>query len=139
MKAPKTAALLFAALVSVTGACSGITDDAAEEEAAFSSASEADTEANYILTDFKFEGPLTVTGPNVFFTAENKGAQDHELEILDSTGEAVGEVEAFAPGAEAKPVAAVLAPGTYTIQCILETPEGKVHKDLGMVAELKVE
>lgn len=139
MKAPKTSVLLCAALMSVTGACSGLTDEAAEQEAAFSSASEADTKASYVLTDFKFDGPLTVTGPNVFFTAENTGTQEHELEVLDSTGEAVGEVEAFAPGAEAKPLAAVLAPGTYTLQCILETPEGEVHKDLGMVAELTVE
>jgi plastocyanin len=54
-------------------------------------------------------------------------------------GEAVGEVEAFSPGAEAEPLAAVLEPGTYTIQCILETEDGKIHKDLGMVAMLTVE
>lgn len=138
MKASKTSALLCAALISVTGACSGKADDGAKEAAAFS-ASEADTKASYILTDFKFDGPLTVKGPNVYFTATNAGTQDHELELLDSTGKPVAEVKNFAPGAKARPVAAVLAPGTYTMQCLLKTPKGEVHKDLGMVAELKVE
>ena len=36
-------------------------------------------------------------------------------------------------------LAAGLEPGTYTLQCILETEDGKFHKDLGMVATLTVE
>lgn len=101
--------------------------------------SEADTRAAYTLRDYRFEGPATVKGPKVFFTAENEGSEPHELEILDASGEAVGEIEAFAPGASAAPLALVLQPGTYTLQCILETSGGQVHKELGMQARLTVE
>lgn len=135
-------ALILVALVALTGACGGgaEVDETTEEEAAKAfDPSDADTVADYTLVDFEIQGPTTVKGPNVLFDAENKGTQDHELEILDESGEAVGEVEAFSPGADAEPLAAVLEPGTYTMQCILETEDGKVHKDLGMVATLTVE
>jgi plastocyanin len=138
----KMRAFILVALVALTGACGGgaEVEETPEEEAAEAfDPSDADTVAAYTLVDFEFQGPTNVKGPNVLFTAENKGTQDHELELLDEAGEAVGEVEAFSPGAEAEPLAAVLEPGTYTIQCILETEEGEVHKDLGMVATLMVE
>ena len=134
-------ALILMALLAVAGACGGgeieqTTEEVAEE---VFDADDADTVADYVLVDYEFRGPTTVKGPNVLFNAVNEGTQDHELEVLDEAGEAVGEVEAFSPGAEAEPLAAVLEPGTYTIQCILETEDGKVHKDLGMVATLTVE
>ena len=100
---------------------------------------EADSVLSYRLVDYAFEGPGQAKGPKVFFKAENAGSEDHELEVLDDRDEAVGEVEAFPPGGNAEPLAAELEPGTYTLQCILETKDGKVHRDLGMVAELVVE
>ena len=129
---------------SVTSAGSGPSSASASasgsgtEAPAFTEA-EATTAAEYTLTDFKFEGPMKVKGPKVFVSAVNKGTQQHELEILGADGEAVGEVEAFDPGTDAEPLAASLEPGSYTMQCILETPDGRSHKDLGMVATLVVE
>ncbi len=77
-------------------------------------------------------------GPKVFFTAKNSGTENHELEVLDASGEALGEIVEFAPNAAADPLALELAPGAYTLQCILETADGRVHKDLGMVLTLNV-
>lgn len=88
--------------------------------------------------DYAFEGPDTVQGPNVWFTARNTGTENHELEILDPSGEALGEIAEFAPNVDAEPLAVVLEPGSYTLQCILETADGRVHKDLGMVKTLTV-
>lgn len=93
---------------------------------------------SFRLVDYAFEGPREAKGPKVFFEAENAGSEDHELEVLDPDGEAVGEIEAFPPGGESEPLAVELEPGTYTLQGILETKEGKRHRDLGMVAELTV-
>lgn len=101
--------------------------------------SQATSEADYALTDYSFQGPMTVKGPRVYVTARNEGKENHELEILNREGEAVGEIPSFAPGAAAEPLAAELPAGQYTLQCILETADGKVHKDLGMVATLTVE
>lgn len=129
---------LMFAVVLVAGACSGQTDQAAQNEAGFSSASEADTAASYALVDFGFQGPTTVKGPNVYITAQNKGSQTHELVVQDASGKVAGEIEDIAPGAEGKPLPLVLAPGSYTLLCELKTPEGKVHKDLGMQATLTV-
>ena len=101
--------------------------------------SQATTGAEYTLVDYSFQGPLTVKGPRVYMTAKNEGSQDHELEVLNREGEPVGEIPAFAPGAAAQPLAAELQPGQYTLQCLVETPDGRLHKDLGMVATLTVE
>lgn len=110
-----------------------------EEETPGFPKSEADTVLEYKLVDYAFEGPSTAKGPKVYFEAENEGTQEHELEVLDPDGEPVGEIEAFPPGGTSEPLAVELEPGTYTLQCLVETPEGKVHKDLGMVADLTVE
>lgn len=98
----------------------------------------ADTRADYTLVDYSFQGPDSVKGTKVWFTARNTGTENHELEILDASGEALGEIAEFAPNAEAEPLAVELQPGTYTLQCILETADGRVHKDLGMVKTLTV-
>lgn len=101
--------------------------------------SEADTVLEYRLVDYAFEGPSTAKGPRVYFEAQNDGTQEHELEVLDPDGEPVGEIEAFPPGETGNPLAVELEPGNYKVQCLVETPEGKAHRDLGMVAELTVE
>lgn len=123
-----------------SGAASGSASGSSSEAAAtpaFTEA-EADTKLDYTLVDYKFEGPTDAKGPKVLFTAVNTGKENHELEILDASGEALGEIVDFAPNADADPLAVELQPGTYTLQCILETADGKVHKDLGMVSTLTV-
>ncbi len=145
MKPARAFAPVVVALVALAG-CAGDSGPAEESAEEFSEAeapafteSEATTKAAYTLRDYKFEGPATVKGPKVFFTAENEGSEDHELEVLDAQGEALGEIEAFAPGTEAAAFAAQMPPGTYTLQCILTTGGGQSHKDLGMNLTLTVE
>lgn len=100
--------------------------------------SDADTALDVKLRDYFFDGlPGTVKGSKVFFAATNVGTEQHELEVLDPAGEAVDEIEAFAPGGSSS-LGIKLVPGTYTIQCILKTPEGKSHADLGMKTQLQV-
>jgi hypothetical protein len=98
---------------------------------------DADAVLDYDLLDYKFKGPAEVEGHKIYFKAVNRGTEDHELEVLDPNGEPVGEVEAMPPDAEGS-AALELEPGTYTLQCILETADGKVHRDLGMHMELEV-
>ena len=126
-----------------TGSASGMGDHASgsasgtQEALAFEEA-DADTVVHVTLKDFEFEGlPASVKGPKVFFEAKNEGEHPHELEILDSSGDAVDEIEAFGPDHEAA-LAVELEPGTYTIQCLVEE-DGKTHADLGMKSTLTVE
>lgn len=123
---------LLGALV-LTGACGN--DGAKGFER-----SEADTVVEVTLADFAFKGlPATVKGEKVFFTATNAGPSEHELEVLAPAGKAVDEIKAHAPGGGPKTMAVRLKPGTYTVQCILKTAEGKSHSDLGMTAKLQVQ
>ena len=98
---------------------------------------DADEVLDFELLDYRFEGPAEVEGQKIWFNAANNGTEDHELEVLDPNGDPVGEVEAMPPGAEGS-AALELEPGTYTLQCILETADGEVHRDLGMEMELEV-
>lgn len=125
------------ATTSSTGAPVTTSSTVAGEAPAFEEA-DADAVLEYSLLDYRFEGPEKVTGHKIFFKAANDGTEDHELEVLDANDEPLGEVEAMPPGEEGS-AALELEAGTYTLQCILETADGKVHRDLGMVAELVVE
>ena len=119
---------------SVTGTGSGA---GGETEALAFPESEADTVVHVTLQDYAFVGiPTSIKGPKVFFEAVNKNQHDHELEILDASGDAVGEIAAFT-GKDAKQLAVELEPGTYTAQCILK--EGaKTHAQLGMTQQFTV-
>jgi hypothetical protein len=119
---------------SVSGSGSGA---GGETEALAFPESEADTVVHVTLKDYAFVGiPATIKGPKVFFEATNANQHDHELEILDSEGDAVGEIPAFT-GKDAKQLAVKLPPGSYTAQCILK--EGaKTHADLGMTQQFTV-
>jgi hypothetical protein len=98
---------------------------------------QADSVVDVALEDFTFVGiPATVKGPKVFFKATNKGPADHELEIIDASGKAVGEVAAMA-SAKSGTLAVELKPGTYTAQCLVET-DGKTHVELGMKTSFQV-
>lgn len=100
---------------------------------------DADTVIEVTLADFVFRDlPASVKGERVFFTATNIGPSEHELEVLDARGEAVDEIEAHPPGSGPKTLAVRLKPGAYTVQCILKTPDGRSHADLGMTAPLQV-
>ena len=113
------------------------TPEGEEEPLAFEEG-EADTVLTYSLVDYKFEGAaFEAPAGKIFFKATNDGSEDHELEVLDSTGEAVGEIVAMPPEAEGE-FAAELAAGSYKFQCILETADGKVHTTLGMIADFVV-
>lgn len=121
-----TGALLLSA------ACGG-GDDGGFERA------DADTVVEVTLADFAFRDlPASVKGERVFFAATNIGPSEHELEVLDARGEAVDEIEAHPPGTGPKTLAVRLKPGAYTVQCILKTPDGRSHADLGMTAALQV-
>jgi iron uptake system EfeUOB component EfeO/EfeM len=99
--------------------------------------SEADTVVHVDAVDYRFElDRPDADGSKVFFEVTNKGEHDHEFEILDAGGKAVDEIEAFAPKVE-RTLAVELQPGTYTLQCILET-NGTSHADLGMTTEFRV-
>lgn len=112
------------------------TPEGEEEPLAFEE-SAADAVLEYSLIDYEFNGPMEATAGKLFFKATNDGTEDHELEILDPSGEAVGEIAAMPPGASGE-FAAELAAGNYKFQCILETADGKVHTTLGMVADFVV-
>ena len=122
------------ASVSGTGSGSGA---GGETEALAFPESEADTVVHVTMQDYAFVGiPASIKGPKVFFEAVNKNQHDHELEILDASGDAVDEIAAFT-GKDAKQLAVELKPGTYTAQCILE--EGaKTHAQLGMTQQFTV-
>ena len=99
--------------------------------------SEADTVVHVGALDYRFElDRPDAKGTKVLFEVANKGEHDHEFEILDADGDAVDEIEAFAPGAE-RTLAVELQPGTYTLRCILDT-NGKSHADLGMTTQFRV-
>ena len=147
--------LMAAALVATVGVACGDDDDdestadefagetststtpEGEEEPLAFEESAADAVLEYSLVDYNFEGPLEATAGKLFFKATNNGTEDHELEILDSTGEALGEIVAMPPEADGE-FAAELAAGTYKFQCILENSDGKPHTELGMVADFVV-
>ncbi len=104
--------------------------------AAFGEA-EADTVVEVTLQDHAFVGiPASLEGPKVFFKATNKGPSEHELEIVDSSGKPVGEIEAMPPGRSGT-LALELEPGTYTAQCLVEE-EGRTHAELGMKTTFQV-
>ena len=129
----------FRTAVAVTALllAAGCGDRGGDDSAAFDQ-SEADSLLDYRLVDYAFDGPNTAQGPKVYFTAHNEGSENHELEVLDSSGKALGEIAEFAPGVEPEALALHLEPGEYTLQCILETEDGRIHKDLGMALRLTV-
>ena len=98
---------------------------------------------------------ITVPAGVVTFEASNDGEQFHELAFLPGGGDvpftAEGEpdedalaeagafeLEGFAPN-ETCNATYDLAPGTYTLFCIVEDPEGDPHSTNGMVGLLTVE
>jgi ABC-type glycerol-3-phosphate transport system substrate-binding protein len=91
--------------------------------------SDANTVVTVKMRDFAFEGlPAMVKGPKVYFEATNDGPAEHEVVIVDSGGKELGEIEAFAKGAESKPLAIELNPGRYQARCLVKLGD-RTHAD----------
>jgi len=107
------------------------------------------------LAEYAFE-PATVEVPAgvVTFATTNAGEENHELAFLPGGGEipltedgapdeealaeaGAFELEAYGPGGSCN-ATYELEPGTYTMFCIVEAPDGETHASKGMVGELTV-
>lgn len=111
---------------------------------------EAATTLDVQLTDYAFEpAELETQAGVVTFATTNAGDQAHELAFLPGGGEVpfteegapdedalaeagAFELEAYGPG-QSCDATYVIEPGTYTIFCIVEAPDGETHYEKGMV------
>lgn len=118
--------------------------------------SEADSTVDLALRDYEFDpAPVTVDAGVVTFATSNEGQEAHELAFLPGGGdvpltdddapdeEALAaadafELEAYGPGQDCN-ATYDLAPGEYTLFCIVEAPDGETHAGKGMVTTLTVE
>lgn len=107
------------------------------------------------LADYAFApSTLAVDAGVVTFAAVNVGGENHELAFLPGGGEVpvtgegepdedalaaadAFELEAFGPGQTCN-ATYDLEPGTYTLFCIVTSPDGQTHYDKGMEGELVV-
>ncbi len=117
----------------------------------------ADTSVEVTMVDYSFEMSETTVPAEtpLAFTIENAGQYPHEFVVVqlpegvsveDALADpALGESVVFLAGAFAEPGGVTylgmtgLEPGTYTVVCFVDTPEGIPHVMRGMVAELTVE
>src|SRR4051812_19278181 len=100
-------------------------------------AAAANTKVTVKAVEYSFQiDPPQAVGPKVFFDVTNTGTEKHEFEVVGPDGKAVDEIVAFDPGST-KTLAVELAPGTYTIQCLL-VKDGKTHASLGMLSKYTV-
>ncbi|HUS20686.1 MAG TPA: cupredoxin domain-containing protein [Aeromicrobium sp.] len=82
---------------------------------------------------FTFESPLEIArGDAVEFELKNLGTEQHEFEVLNPTGAAIGEIEAIDAGKEAEATFEFTETGTYSYQCLVETADGVEHSEKGM-------
>lgn len=80
-----------------------------------------------------------MAGETIRFEMTNSGEQPHEFEVLDASGEPLGEVAAVEKGASGGATVTFDKAGTYTYQCILIDPASdKEHTDLGMIGTFEV-
>lgn len=116
---------------------------------------DADTIVDIELVDYRFvPAEIEVAAGVVTFQVTNNGTEPHEVAFLPGGGEvpmtedgapdeealaAAGafELEAFGPGQTCN-ATYDLAPGEYTIFCIVETEDGTTHLMLGMEGTLTV-
>lgn len=98
----------------------------------------ADAVVDATLVDDAIRGASpTVRGPRVFFTVANEGTDEHELEVVDGSGERRGDTTAMLPGTIVA-LSLELEPGAYELRCSLEADGGRPYRDLGMLATLTV-
>ena len=103
---------------------------------------DADRTITFESVDFEYNdlelGDI-VAGEVLRFEMTNRGAQDHEFEVLDPQGEGIGEVGATRPGDSGGATITFTEPGDYTFVCVLIDPAtGKEHVDLGMTGSFSV-
>ena len=129
-----TRPLVWSVLIALAGvSCGGILGGPPFSERS------ADSVLSYILVDYSIGGDARAKGPKVLLKVANGGSQYHELEVVDGQGKRVGRVPPFPVGMTLRPLYLKLKPGTYTLQCNIKNPDGKVHRDLGMTHKLEVQ
>jgi len=87
-------------------------------------------------TDYAFELPANFTakaGQKVNLTLDNKGTQEHELEVFDPAGKALGEIEPVAGGKKDAATFEFSAAGSYRFVCGVDD-----HEARGMVTTIAV-
>jgi len=78
-------------------------------------------------------------GETIRFDMTNSGTEEHEFEVLDPDGNAIGEVAAVEPGGTGGATITFDAPGDYSFQCILvNQASGQPHSMLGMKGTFSV-
>jgi plastocyanin len=93
--------------------------------------------ADFTYQDLDLDG--ITKGTTVRFEMTNSGTQAHEFEVLDPSGEAIGEVAAIEPGKTGGATMTFEEAGTYTYQCILKDAKThKAHDMLGMTGTFEV-
>jgi plastocyanin len=157
--------VIAVAVVLAAGACSSddepeaVASDAATDRPCEVVGAELESDAvtsiavalhEYELTPASLEAPVGI----VTFATENTGVEAHELAFLPGGGEvpltdagapdeealeAAGafELEAYGPGQTCN-ATYDLDPGTYTVFCLVEAPDGATHLQKGMRGTLTV-
>jgi len=78
-------------------------------------------------------------GGTIRFEMTNRGEQAHEFEVIDPSGEPIGEVASMDPGASGGATISFDDAGEYVYQCILVDPATeKPHTELGMKGTFEV-
>ena len=103
------------------------------ETSAESAKAEREIEVEAREYSFSFESPVDIAkGEAIEFELKNLGTEQHEFEVLNPSGEAIGEIEAIDAGKEAKATFEFTETGTYSYQCLVETADGVEHSEKGM-------
>jgi plastocyanin len=139
----------FAALLALTACASDDADSATSDTTSDTAGGdtvpadvEADAEVVFDAVDFGYDN-LDLSGigagDTIRFEMTNRGEQAHEFEVIDPTGEALGEVESMEPGESGSATLRFDSPGVYTFQCILvDAATDQPHTELGMVGTFEV-
>jgi iron uptake system component EfeO len=101
-----------------------------------SAAPAADRDVEVVATEYAFtpKGDLSVAkGDTVSITLANEGTMEHELEVFDPDGTALGEVAPIKPGTTGAVAVTFAEAGTYRFVCGIEG-----HEANGMVLDVTV-
>ncbi len=143
-----------------TGEASGVGNDSAAHAASCRPVGQelearATASVAVELGNFAFTPSQLTVGPGVVtFAVTNTGSENHELAFLPGDGEVplteegepdedaladagAFELEAFGPGQTCR-ATYDLTPGTYTLFCIVASPDGRTHYQQGMRGRLVV-
>ncbi|MEO6711961.1 MAG: cupredoxin domain-containing protein [Mycobacteriales bacterium] len=95
-------------------------------------------DVSYVVgaVDYKYELPANLAikaGQQVNITLENNGKNNHELEVFDPSGKALGEIEPIAAGKKDAATFDFPTAGTYKFVCGVDD-----HEARGMVSTVTV-